>query len=224
MSPSSTPTPTPAPASAHPIAGSAAAAPAPTRARFNRPLAGLSAALIAAGGLGGWWLMSQGQEAQPVMVAATNLPAGHTITHADLTPVQVVGQAPFAATSDASALVGKVTGTQIPANSVISPAMVGTAPNPGEGTVVIGVPVKSTQMPALGLQPADAVSIVAGSAPGTAATAKPASWPGRVVTLGEPNADGVRVVDVAVVAAAAPAAASATTTGTAVLTFTSRGQ
>ena len=214
----------PAPAQAAPVQAAPAPAPAPTRQRRRPGLIGLGVALIAVCGLGGGWLATRGQDTHPVTVAAVTMPAGHTITIADVKTVQIPGEVAFAAESDPAALVGRIAGTTIPAESVISPAMVGVPPTAGEGKVIVAIPLKATQMPSIGLQSGDAVTVVAGTGQAAAPAAAPAAWAATVVNVAAPDVDGVRVVDVAMAPAEAPPAAAATTTGNVVLALTSRGK
>lgn len=220
--------PTPAPSAAAPshppVAGSAAASPLPTRERRRPKLIGLSVALIALGGLGGWALIQSGQGTQPVVVAAHAMTPGHTVTAGDLTTVQIAGDVPFEAVADPAALVGKVAGSAIPAKTVVSPSMLAPVPDKPADQTIVAVPVKDTQIPLVGVQAGDRVNVVAGATAGGAVAAKPAAWAGTVTAVGAPNAEGVRVVDVAVGANHAPAMAGATTTGNVVISLVTRGK
>ena len=224
---SSSTRPVPATAAPTPSERPAAATPAPTRRRRSPALIGLGVAMIALGGIGGGWLATRGHDTHPVTIAASAMPAGHTIAETDLRTVQVAGDIPFAATADSAQLVGKVTTGSIASGTVIADSMAAGMPDLSKGQSIVGVPLKSGQYPALGLQPGDDVALVRGAAAQGADPAKPAApaaWTGRVITVSEPSEDGVRVVDVALEAGQAPAAAAATTSGTVVLVLTGRGQ
>lgn len=225
MSSSTRPVPAtvpPAPSSDRP----AAATPAPTRRRRSPALVGLGVALIALGGIGGGWLGTRGHDTHPITIAATAMPAGHTITATDLRTVQVAGDIPFASTADAAQLLGRVTTGSVDAGTVMADSMAAGPPGISKGQAIVGVPLKAGQYPALGLHSGDNVALVRGVAAQGANTANtaPTAWTGRVITVTEPNEDGVRVVDVALEAGQAPAAAAATTSGTVVLVLTGRGQ
>lgn len=218
----------PVPATAPPATSGAvraSAAPAPTRRRRSPALIGLGVALVALGGLGGGWLAAQGHDTQPVTVAAAALPAGHTISAADLRTVQVAGDVGFPVTADPSTLVGKVASTTVAPGTVMADTMASGVPGPAGGQSIIGVPLKPGQYPAIGVQSGDGVSLVRGSAAQGEPAQKgaPQAWAGIVTNVSEPTDDGVRTVDVALTAAQAPAAAAATTSGTVVLVLTARG-
>ena len=183
--------------------------------------------MIARGGIGGGWLATRGQDTHPVTIAASAMPAGHTITQTDLRTVQVAGDIPFAATADSAQLVGKVTTGSIASGTVIADSMAAAVPDFSKGESIVGVPLKAGQYPSVGLRVGDSVILVLGAAAQGADPAKPttaASWLGHVAAVSEPTEDGVRVVDVVVPAAQAPAAAAATTSGTVVLVLTGRGK
>lgn len=224
---SSSTRPVPATAAPTPSERPAAATPASTRRRRSPALIGLGVAMIALGGIGGGWLATRGQDTHPVTIAASAMPAGHTITQTDLRTVQVAGDIPFAATADSAQLVGKVTTGSIASGTVMADSMAAAGmPDLSKGQSIVGVPLKAGQYPALGLHPGDGVTLVRGATAQDVNPAKPAAptvWAGRVITVSEPSEDGVRVVDVALEAGQAPTAAAATTSGAVVLVLTGRG-
>lgn len=223
-----------APAPAAPAAASASRTPhAPIRNRRRPTVIGLGAALVALFGLGGGWLATAGGQTHPVQVAASDIMAGHTLTATDLRPVNVEGAVDFAATDDASQLVGKVAASDIPAGAVVAPSMLGSVAT-HKGESIFGVSVKPGSYPSTGLQAGDRVRLVlAASTAGSPAAANPTAppagaaaptaWAASVISVGEPRDDGSRTVDVSTpLGSAAPPAAYAAS-GQLVIVLDQRG-
>lgn len=222
------PTTTPAPNRAP------AAEPTPIRSRRRPAVIGIGAALVAVCGLGGAWLASSGGQTHPVMVAATGIQAGHTVTSTDVRPIQVTGQTEFASAQDAASLVGKVAATDIPAGAVIAPSMLG-AVTASKGDSIFGVAVKPGSYPSTGLQAGDRVNLVLAStsssttsataaAPkASAAAASPTSWQASVVAVGQARDDGSRTVDFSMTGTSAIAPAAYGASGQIVIVLEQRG-
>ncbi|MFI1400939.1 SAF domain-containing protein [Streptomyces sp. NPDC020681] len=192
-------------------------------ARRRRPgMAALAAALIAAGGVGGFVAWQETGQRTEVLAVARDVPAGDVIEEADLTEAAVSMDPVLKPLriGERDTVVGKraavtlVPGTLLSRGQVTDRALV----EPGEQLVGIGF--KSGQLPATRLSAGDRVLMVftAGDdAPGEKAGTSaepPRTVSARVVRVGErQQATGDVVVDVAVNATDGPALAAKAATG-----------
>lgn len=223
-----------APAPATPTAANAPrTSQAPIRSRRRPAVIGLGAALVALFGLGGAWLATSGGQTHPVQVAASDIMAGHTLTATDLRAVNVEGSVDFAATDDASQLIGKVAASDIPAGVVVAPTMLGPVVS-SKGESIFGVSVKPGSYPSTGLQAGDRVRLVLAASnsgspaagnptPQPAGAAAPSAWAASVISVGETRDDGSRTVDVATPAGSAAPPAAYAASGQLVIVLDQRG-
>lgn len=186
------------------------------RTRRRPGLVALGVALVATGALLSAWLVGQAGDRTPVLVLARDVPYGATLTRADLATTDVavdaaVGTVPVDGLDD---VLGSTAVVPLLAGSLLSRDAVGSASAPGPGEVVVGLAVPATRMPAGQVVSGDRVEVV--STPPRDADAPdvpPPSIGARVVRLGEPDLDGVRVVDVVVSPSDGPVLAAWSATG-----------
>lgn len=188
------------------------AAPTPpvaTAAKRRRPaLIGLGIALVVLCGLLGWWFTSRGAATHTVLVAASDIQAGKAVKVSQLSTTEIAGGG-GASTMPAEQLqntAGLLASSNIPEGAVLSPDMFVNKVTPDGGMSIVGVSVKPSQMPALGLRPGDTVSVVIAHSPqasGQSGQQADASalrtgqtWRAEVASVGEPGDDGARTIDV----------------------------
>jgi hypothetical protein len=135
--------------------------------------------------------------ANAVLAVARPVPAGATITDADVQVVRVVPGAGMEVVTEAerATVVGRTATVPLVAGALLAPAHVGAAVWPPAGESVVGVPVAAGRMPA-GLSSGSRVSVLvpAGGAPGQLGQSGPAVVSGVVVALEPPSAAGVSTV------------------------------
>jgi hypothetical protein len=141
--------------------------------------------------------------ATAVLAVARPVPAGATITDADLQVVRVVPGAGMEVVTEAerATVVGRTATVPLVAGALLAPAHVGAAVWPPAGESVVGVPVAVGRMPA-GLSTGSRVSVLvpAGGAPGPPGQpgqpgrAGPAVLSGVVVAVEPASAAGVSTV------------------------------
>lgn len=212
--------------------------PVPTRTRRRPALIGLGVALVVLGTLGGAWLGTQLDDAEQVLVLAQDKQAGDVLTEADLRAVPVSSSGTdlaYVPLEDADQVQGQLLTGNVPAGTVLAPGMLAPEPTTPAGTYIVGIPLSTGQLPAVGLRPGDEVFLVmgvsqsAGSAPAPAAGAEGEptltaaqeltepgrAWSAEVVGVGQASqtdGTGAITVDVAITRAdAADVAAAAAT-------------
>lgn len=170
--------------------------------RARRPgvlIAGAGLAII--GGLGATTLAANAGDRQAVLVAATDVAAGHTLTPQDLTQA-LIAVDPGVSVLPADgldAVVGQVAAAALPAGSILAAEDVVPAGPPAVGQLVVPLPVTTTMMPAAGLRPGARLLVVdtplaqADPTPGD-----PQEFPVEVTAIAAPDVNGVVVVDVVV--------------------------
>lgn len=212
----------------------------PVRMRRSPVRMGLGAALIAVGGLGGAYLASQGGQSHEIVVLRSNVDAGEKITRADLATrsVSSSSQIPGISANNMGAVVDRYATGNLPAGTVLVPGMASSTFSPTTGQSVIGISVKTSQRPAVGLQAGQRVRLVMGS-PGAGGGASAGggqpdqlpggitvgqSWPAQIVAIGRPNDDQTVTVDVTVgTDTATQIATAASTGGVSIVLETARG-
>lgn len=182
---------------------------------------------MALGILGGVWLVNRAGHRVGVLVVARAVPYGAVITADDLGRAEVSVD-PTVATipaSDASRVVGRVAGTTLTPGALLSwSALTDRAP-PGPGQVLVALALPATRMPAGSLHAGDSVLVVdTPPADGAAPTLPPSTIPATVVRLGQPDPNGVTVVDVTVNSTDGPALAARSATGRIALVLQPRGR
>ncbi|MFD8493275.1 flagellar biosynthesis protein FlgA [Amycolatopsis sp. NPDC059657] len=149
-----------------------------------------------------------------VVGVANTVRYGQTITENALREVQVrpdPGLLPVR-WDQRSRLVGKRATTDLLPGAVITEQVVKDALPPGPGQQLVGVAVKSSQLPATPLEPRQAVLLVPSSQAGVGAE----PWEpvrGTVTRVGERDQSGIRVVDVVVPERSGPQVATKASTG-----------
>lgn len=175
------------------------APPAPVVRNRRRPaLLALGVALVATGALAAGWLVARAGDRVGVVVLARDVPYGATLTPGDLS-VTEVSVDPAVATVPAaqlSELVGQVAAMPLSRGTLVSPTSVQAAAPPEAGQVLVAVALPATRMPVGRLAAGDRVQVV--STPprdGEVSTEQPATIAATVVRLGDPDLDGITVVD-----------------------------
>ncbi|MER5352595.1 SAF domain-containing protein [Kitasatospora sp. NPDC002551] len=212
---------TSAPAAALPVSD-------PGTRRSRRPaLVAVGVALAAVGGLAGAYLVNQAGQRTDVIAVARDIPAGKVITADDLRSASMVADPalhPVPVTRSAD-ILGKTAAADLPAGALVTDSSVRTGQPIAAGKERVGVLVKAGQVPARALQAGDEVHVVATPGPqdDKAATgARPSTIEAVVLQVGEPDANGARVVDLAVSAVDSPVVASWAATGRVALVVKAR--
>jgi hypothetical protein len=170
-------------------------------------MAALSAAVIAAGGLTGFLAYIQSGHRTEVLAVAHPVAAGEVITESDLTQASVQldpALKPYPA-SDRSKVVGKRAAVSLSPGGMLSRGQVTEHALVGDDEQLVGIGLKSTQLPASPLAAGDQVQVVSTPGEGEQDTSKaeqetpPKTIAARVVRVGSRDtATGEVVVDVAV--------------------------
>lgn len=125
---------------------------------------------------------------------------------------------------DRDRLIGQVATTDLLPGSLITEAVVSGQPPVPAGSVVVGVAVRATQLPATAMTPRGLVLLVPSAA---TAGVLPEQWlpvRGMVLRVGDRDATGVRVVDVVVPADDGPQLASRASTGQVAIVLLPQGR
>jgi Flp pilus assembly protein CpaB len=149
--------------------------------------------------------------ATPVLMVARPVPAGATITDADLSVVRMVPEAGMGVFTEAdwSSVVGRTAAVPLVAGSVLSPAQVGAPDWPPTGESVVAVVFSAGQVPA-GVVAGSHVSILLPSvSDGDGAPAAAAVVSATVVEVALPDVSGSVVVSLLARAADARLVAAA---------------
>ncbi|MEV0623975.1 SAF domain-containing protein [Nonomuraea sp. NPDC050404] len=180
-------------------------------------------ALTALGALVAWQVYGFASQRVPVLVVARDVPIGQQIQAQDLRTV-ALGVDTTVQSVDAagkSALIGRRAAVDLKAGSLLSPAHVTETLVPAPGEVVVPVALKPSRLPARGIQPGDRVVATAVSS-GDAGRGPAQDHQARVDRVGQPDADGLVVVDLIVPAAAGPALARQAAEGLVAIVLQSR--
>ncbi|MCX5215693.1 SAF domain-containing protein [Kitasatospora sp. NBC_00240] len=198
---------------------------APRRSR--RPaFVAVGIALAAVGGLGAAYAVNQAGDRVSVIAVKQDIPAGKVITSSDLVAAEVVADpalhpVPVTRSHD---ILGKVAAADLPAGTLVTDGSVRGGQPITSGKDTVGVLAKAGQLPAGNLQPGDAVTVVAtprqdDDKPAT----QPATITAVIVRIGDPDANGARVVDLAVSPVDSPALASWASTGRVAIVLKAKG-
>lgn len=128
----------------------------------NRPkgYAALAVMLIVGLGALGYWFYGRAAAKVPVLVAAREVPAGHVITPADVTAVDVAGGVTAVAADHEAEVVGHPAAVTILPRTPVQLAMVGSGPSVPASQALVGVAEAPGQVPSAGLSPGDVVEVL----------------------------------------------------------------
>lgn len=136
-----------------------AGAPLPTRQR--RPgWTALAVTLVVAFAAIGAWLYSSAGAKTSVVVVVRQVPAGHVIARSDVSTVAVAGAVTAVSGQNLDSVVGQVAAVPLLPNMLLQRSMVTSEPALTSTLAQVGVAVRSGQIPADGLAPGDAVTVV----------------------------------------------------------------
>jgi hypothetical protein len=179
--------------------------PAPKRHR-QRGLIYLGTALVALAALAAVFVVQQVSGRVGVVGVRVNVAFGQVVQQSDLVEVQLPAEAGLKPVlwRDVQALVGKRASTDLRAGALVTADSVSDQDIPPAGKVLLGIPVKATQMPGTPLKVRDQVLLVpfASGAAGQPASGDGAAGvgavPAEVFATRAADASGVSVVDVLV--------------------------
>ncbi|WP_329570204.1 SAF domain-containing protein [Kitasatospora sp. NBC_01266] len=175
------------------------------RARRRRPaVIAMAAALIAAGGLGGAVLYNSTGQRIAVLALARDVPYGQPLTADDLVVARIASDpalAPVTA-ADLDLAVGQRATTDLHRGALLLAADLTRDLVVQPGMQEVGLPVRTSQLPAAGVQVGQQIEIVligdqSGSGSGSG-SAGPVTMDAVVAQLGKADGDGSQVIDVAV--------------------------
>jgi len=196
--------------------------------RSRRPLMlALMVLTIVIGALSAWWLVQKSTERTAVVGVAHDVPWGQEVTAADLVQVEVVADPALKPIGwdQRAQIIGQRAATDLQARTLLTSRSVTGAQVPDKGSALVGVLVKSGQMPVTTLAPQDSVLLVqtgqTGAVSSTSNADKPI--PAEVFTVGTPDATGSRTVDVLVAQDAAPGIAAEAAAGRIAIVLVSSG-
>ena len=182
---------------------------------------------MAMGALSGVLLINRAGERVSVLAVAQAVPFGQVITADDLirADVSVDPSVETIPASNIGQVVGRVAGTNLMPGSLLSQASVTDDAPPAPGEVLVALAVPANRMPAGPLQAGDQVLVV--DTPATdadAPTLPPSTIPATVVRMGQPDLNGVTVIDVTVTTTDGPALAARSATGRIAVVLQPRGR
>ncbi|MFJ2938001.1 SAF domain-containing protein [Streptomyces sp. NPDC087219] len=204
------------------------------KARRRRPgMYALAIALIAAGGGGGFLAFQATGERTPVLAVAKGVETGDVIKDSDLIEAQVQldpALKPVLA-AEREKVVGKRASVALTPGALLTQGQVTTRTLVKPGERLVGIGLKTSQMPASRLSPGDKILVVSTPANGQIAGEKagedaaPQQIAARVVRVGErQQTTGEQVVDVAVPSQFGPALAAQAATGNVALVVDGPGE
>lgn len=132
----------------------------PTRPKMWGAAAAVVVVMIACG-LAAAWQVARAGDKTPVVVATSAVAAGHEITRADLSTVQVAGVPAAIPAARLDSLVGQHAAVDLVAQQILTGQMVTADPVPGEGQTLVGVALQPGRAPSTGLSVGDVVMVVA---------------------------------------------------------------
>ncbi|MFJ2060342.1 flagellar biosynthesis protein FlgA [Streptomyces sp. NPDC087908] len=193
----------------------------------------LAIALIAAGGGGGFLAFQATGERTPVLAVANGVEAGDVVKDSDLieAAVQLDPVLKPVLAADRKKVVGKRAAVALVPGALLAQGQVTTRTLVKPGERLVGIGLKTSQMPASRLSPGDKVLVVFTPADGQNTAGKdekdsgPQQIAARIVRVGErqPNT-GEQVVDVAVPSQVGPALAAQAATGNVALVVDGPGE
>jgi hypothetical protein len=222
-------------------AGSMPTPPRAPKARRRSPaVLALAVALVAAGGLGGAVLYNATGQRSAVLALAHNVPAGASITAADLVVAHISLDPALLPVGAASLqnVIGMHATTDLMAGQFLTTTDVTRNVLVQAGQQVVGLPAKDSQLPATTLQPGTRVMVVStgtandgGGSGGSGATTTGGTilppvgtqTAATVITVGAADSTGISVVDVAVPAAQGPQLAVLAASGGFAVVFAPQG-
>ncbi len=204
-----------------------APAPTPVRARRRPAMTALGVALVAVGGIVGALVLSSGGHARDVVMLRSSVVAGHQITTGDLTTTQLTGAVGVGLiTQDQiSTLVGKYPRQDLPKGTLLTAQMTTNSLDPEAGSSIVGIPVKSGQIPGQGLHAGEKVRIVLQATTGANASGTlpdgleiGQTWPATISSVTTTSSTGgagtaSTSVDVTISSGTAPQISTAAGTG-----------
>lgn len=201
-------------------AGVVPAARTPLGTRHRKPgYAALGVLLIVGLAALGGYLYSTAGSKTPVVVVVQQVPAGHVVTAADLSTVDVAGGVVAVAGSNLSSVLGQTATVDLLPNMLLQRSMVTEAPVLAADEAQVGVAVRAGQLPADGVLPGDTVQVLQlpakdTTAAGAAATATVLVPAASVFSARpDPSVPGGWVVTVTVPTGSAAAVATASGLG-----------
>ncbi|RLU81999.1 hypothetical protein CTZ27_31040 [Streptomyces griseocarneus] len=177
--------------------------------RRRRPVVmGAGLALSAVGALIAVWMVNDAGDRVSVIATAKAIPAGAVIKPSDLVIAHVSRDAALhpVPVSQKKSIIGKAAAADIPAGILVTTDSVRDTSSLTQGKDITGILAKPGQLPSRPLEPGDEVTVVYtpqggnGNAQNQGANGKnngPDSQPAVVTRVGEADANGARVVDVA---------------------------
>ncbi|MFJ5142708.1 MULTISPECIES: hypothetical protein [unclassified Streptomyces] len=206
------------------------------RARRRRPgMYALAIALIAAGGGGGFLAFQATGERTPVLAVAKGVEAGDVVKDSDLieAAVQLDPVLKPVLAADRKKVVGKRAAVALVPGALLAQGQVTTRTLVKPGERLVGIGLKTSQMPASRLSPGDKVLVVFTPADGQSTStagedekdAGPQQIAARIVRVGERQQNtGEQVVDVAVPSQVGPVLAAQAATGNVALVVDGPGE
>lgn len=182
------------------------------RKRRRPVVMGAGLALAAVGALIAVWAVDDAGDRVSVIATAKPIPAGAVIKPSDLVIAHVSRDAALhpVPVSEKKAIIGKAAAADIPAGILVTKDSVRDNASLTQGKDVVGILAKPGQLPSRLLEPGDEVTVVYtpqggnGNAQSAGANGKgdgkntgPDSQPAVVTRVGDADANGARVVDVA---------------------------
>ena len=188
--------------------------------RSRRPLMlALMVLLLVVSALAAWFFVQKSTERVAVVGVVHDVAWGQEIQASDLVAVEVVPDPALKPVTwdQRSTLVGQLAATDLQTGMLLTPRSVTDEQIPPTGKALVGVLVKSGQVPVTPLSPQDQVLLVPAdqqAAPSSASsTAAVAPVQAEVYTVGATDANGTRTVDVLVPEASAAQTAAAAAAG-----------
>lgn len=196
------------------------AIPTPPRLRRRPAVMAIGLTLVALGGLAAAWLATAAETATPVVVAASPLLRGQTVTADQLSTAGVSGLSPTAVTpaDELGSLVGKTAVMDVPAGAPVPRSALSDDPLPAVGEAVVGILLAPGQVPTVDLLPGSQVRVVATPrSQDDPPTSTPSGVAAVLVSTSVDESTGHTVANVSVPAAQGPAVAALAATGRAAL-------
>jgi hypothetical protein len=183
--------------------------------------------LMVISALAAWFFVQKSTERVAVVGVAHDVAWGQEIEASDLVAVEVVPDPALKPVSwdQRSTLVGQLAATDLQTGMLLTAQSVTDTEVPPSGTALVGVLVKSGQVPVTPLSPQDRVLLVPADQPGNSSApgsrdAKPVQ--AEVYTVGTTDANGTRTVDVLVPQASAAQTAADAAAGRLAIVLVSR--
>lgn len=151
--------------------------PTPPKRRRRPALLLAGIALVVVGALGAVWLVQSVGDRVDVVGVAHDVAYGEKIGRDDLTRVQISADPALKpiAWSDVDSVVGQTATSTLAAGSLLTEANFTADAVPGEGKQLIGLELKTAQLPLGALRPGDDVLLVVTPTPGSVPQQEPGS-------------------------------------------------